>query len=167
MTTTPLDRRQLLVRSGLVTAGVVAGSVASGRPAAADTDRGGPVVGAWTVHRQDPDDFEAHGIWTFAAGGVVQYQDLYATSAGVPQERAFPALMGSWVSERGRSARYVMWSPFVNVVPGLPPLMARTSGMLSVDGDSIESMYLVEFSLPGTGTLASYDGQLTGSRLLA
>lgn len=166
MTQVPLDRRQMIIRSGLVTAGAVAGSLAAAGPAAASTDRGGPAVGAWTVHRRDPGDFEAHGIWTFVAGGVVHYQDLYKTSAGVPGDTVSAPLMGAWVGDGGHRIRYVMWSPFVNVLPGVPPLMARTSGQAVISGDGIESTYLVEFSLPGSPVLGTYEGSLTGSRLV-
>ncbi len=165
MSNQTIDRRKMLMGTGLVAAGAVAGSLAAASPAQAGTDRGGPAIGAWMTDREDPFDFTANGIWTFVAGGVVHYQDLYGVAGGVPRATLAPPLMGAWVSVSGPEVRYTMWSPSPELVPGLPPLIARTSGTATVSDDAIESTYLVEFSTPGQDPVFTFEGRIRGTRI--
>lgn len=154
-----LGRRQMLRRASVITGGVVVASAAVASPALADGSDSPGLVGGWLVDREDPDiDVRAHGVFTFAAGGVVHYQDIFVLNA---------ILHGSWKAGSGRTFRYEMWGGLpADPATGAPALTVRVAGPGTYTRRTFTNPYVVTLFDAASGTeFFSYEGVAKGTRI--
>ena len=154
-----LGRRQMLRRAGVMTGGAVVASAAVASPALADGSDSSGIVGGWLVDREDPSSgFRAHGVFTFAAGGVVHYQDIFVVNA---------LLHGSWKAGSGRTFRYEMWGGLpADPVTATPALTARVAGPGTYTRRTFTNPYVVTlFDAASGNEVFRYEGVATGTRI--
>ena len=160
MESTPVARRHLLQRAGIVAGGALVATTAMAAPAHAndEPDGGGGLTGAWTTDRIDDDGYRAHGIFTFSLGGVVHYQDIFPVNA---------TLHGSWTAWSRRTFRYEMWGGLpADTATGVPGVTIRVAGSGTWGRDAFTNPYIVTAFDGATGTeVIRYGGNATGTRI--
>lgn len=155
-----LARRQLLRRAGFVAGGAVLATTAMAAPAhageAPDDDLG--LAGAWLLDRTDDDGYHARGVFTFAVGGVVHYQDISPVA---------PMLHGAWTSGPKRTFRYETWAGIpADEVGGIPALTVRVVGTGTWTRDTFTNPYvLTAFLADGGIEVARSPGKAFGTRI--
>ena len=154
-----IGRRIMLRRTGLVAGGAALATVSIAAPANADNggnDQRGTMTGGWKLHRNDefgPND----GIFAFATGGVVTYQDINPPGP-LP-------ILGVW-SESGRKFRWDIWTGFdADPANDSPATTAEVLGQGTRTDRSFTCTYITTFfDAASNAPLGSLHGTGTGSR---
>ncbi len=161
MESAQIGRRSVLRKAGVALGGAALATAAVASPAFAGTDSrddSPTLTGGWLSDRQDVgSDFKNRGVFVFAAGGAMHYQDIFPVNI---------VLHGAWVGS-DRRFRYEMWGGIPeDPASGAPAFTVRVSGPVTVSRRSFTNPYIVAFFDPVSGSeLFRLDGVAKATRI--
>jgi len=147
MSTTYLDRRQLLKGLGAGALAVGAAATLSPATALADDDHKG-LVGGWNLNIHPAGEPAFHSATTFAPGGVMGTTDSQAGGTG----------FGVWKQQEDNT--FVFRFTAFDFRQGAPGVTVLVSGSASVSGNSLQGT----FSVTVFGTVVG-GGTIDGTRM--
>ena len=164
METQAIGRRQILRGAGVAAGTVAVATVGLTATASADDgDRGGGLLGAWMITRQDDGDTAMiTGVASFAAGGVALFMDI---------NPAGPSFAGAFAQHDHKmfKSTIISGSKADEAFPGAPALTQEVHTEGTRDRDTISGTYsATAFDATSGDPLGPpLTGKFTGTRIVA